>query len=279
MGIKLHEDVTCNARSKVKPAAYTVLSRQIVGRDLAHFNSGHNTSSITKANRTGNHQKIALRAATDGGFDATIIGLRLPGCSCAPVDLIDDVSLCRRWNRRHGEVGIAAQIAQQFDLSGQAAIDTDGVRVIKRPVAVNETEDHLTIVIVKQTMIVAESAAESANLPDKGFSRLAIMVNMNLDVANLLTGHLGQGFEQLVPVLLFRIKETVARLSACGITRSGTSNARPCLLPPGDPLQSCLRGTSTAKRFIVVGNRNPEALRFRASGNAPCAVAQIGGKP
>jgi hypothetical protein len=104
-------------------------------------------------------------------------------------------------------------------------------------------------------------------------------VKVNLYVADLLPGHLGQGNEQLRVVLLFGIEEAVAGLSSGGVAWGCIGNARPGLLPTSNSLYRGLHGGTSTKRLVVVHDGNPESPGFRPSEEVSGTIAEIRSKP
>src|SRR5208337_715499 len=108
-----------------------------------------------------NHEEVAMFAAADGGFCPAIKGSwTIVGIVCAPVDMVDDPPLCWGGKGRHGEIGVAAEVAEQGYLTIEAAPLAIGARVIERPVAMNEAEDCAAVLLAKEAMIVRETVAK-----------------------------------------------------------------------------------------------------------------------
>ena len=54
----------------------------------------------------------------------------------------------------------------------------------------DKSKDHLPVMVVKQTMIIAKTATESANLLNKALRGLAVVMDVNLDITNPLPRYL-----------------------------------------------------------------------------------------
>ena len=67
----------------------------------------------------------------------------------APVYLVHNPPLGCRGKRRHGEVGIATEIAQQSNFTLEPALPAILARVIQRPVAMNEAEYSPAVLLAK----------------------------------------------------------------------------------------------------------------------------------
>jgi hypothetical protein len=67
------------------------------------------------------------------------------------------------------------------------------------------------------------------DLSNKGFALLIVVVEVHLDVGDAETHHLGYTIEQVSPILLLRIKETVLGALSRGVPWSVIGNARPRL--------------------------------------------------
>jgi len=144
---------------------------------------------------------------------------------------------------------------------------------------VDEAEDHAAFVVVEQAVVVTKASAEAANLLYEAFGGLPVVVDVDLDVTDLLPGHIGERFQQLGAVLLLRLKEAVARLPAVSVAGRSVGDTRPGLLPTGDALQSSLYGGAAAERLVVVGNGDPKPPGPRPTDQIADAVAEVGGKP
>ena len=131
MGIELQEQIVADRRRQIEPTAHARRRGQIVSGDLAGLQARHQPVAEAEAERSGNHQQVALPAAANRGFDPAIEGpWPIVRMIRAPIDLVDYAPLRRRGKRRHGEIGIAAQIAQQSDFafevhlsSGRGVVD------------------------------------------------------------------------------------------------------------------------------------------------------------
>ena len=78
--------------------------------------------------------------AADGCFDAMIEAAWFGGITGGPVDPVQDTGLSGGRERGHGEVGVAAKVAEDLELAGDSAGVSGGVGVVKGPVAVDEAE-------------------------------------------------------------------------------------------------------------------------------------------
>ena len=75
-----------------------------------------------QAKRSGNHQQVArFPPPTVASIPRSKDRRPIVGVIRAPVDLVDYTALGRRGKRRHGEIGIAAEIAEQGDFALEAA--------------------------------------------------------------------------------------------------------------------------------------------------------------
>jgi hypothetical protein len=161
----------------------------------------------------------------------------------APIDLVDNVALRRRGQRRHGEIGVAAKIAKQSDLTIKAAPFAIWKRVVESPVAVNETKDSAAILLSKQSVVVCKSVTVLGDLSNKGFPLLIVVVEVYLDVGDAKVHHLGYTIKQVSPVLFLRIEKTVLGALSSGVPWSIISDER----PPVPPLRHAPKRSSNRR--------------------------------
>jgi hypothetical protein len=102
--------------------------RQVVFCNFSGLNARQQPPAESHSNRSGNHEQIAPAASAEGSFNSAIEGsgteVWIIG---APVNLVYDPSLGWLGNGRHGEIGVAAQVAQQGDLAFYATKFAIGV--------------------------------------------------------------------------------------------------------------------------------------------------------
>jgi len=145
---------------------------RVVYRNLPGFHAWHQALAEAYPDRPGDHEQIAASTSAGGGFDSTIEGSGgIVRIVCAPVYLVYDPPLRRLGNRGHGEIGVAAQIAQQGDFAFDAAALAIGAGVIQRPVAMDEAEDGAAIVPAQQTVVIYEPGAKLGDLAGKRIAR------------------------------------------------------------------------------------------------------------
>ena len=78
--------------------------------------------------------------------------------------------------RRHGEICIASEVAQQRNLAVEPASLPFRMRVIERPISVDESEHRAAMVLAKQPVIVRQSMTEFGDLADKRLALLLVVI-------------------------------------------------------------------------------------------------------
>ena len=280
MSKELQEEIVADGGSQVEPMAYARGRWQIVAGDFTGLNARPYTVCKAQADRTGNHQEIASAAAADRSFDAMIEGTgTIVGVIGAPINLVDDAALRGRGKRGHGEIGVAAQVAEQGDFSVEAAAPAIGPRVVQRPVAMNESEDGAAVLLAEQAVIAGEPAAKLGDLVDEGIALLVVVMQMHLDITKAEANHFGEAFKKLAAVIFLGIEEAVLRALAGGVLRAGGGNARPAVTPTGQTGAGDLLGCAGAQRLEMIGDGNPCAPGFAAVHLLPKAVLQVRQQP
>src|ERR1017187_10157549 len=151
MRVELYKEIVSDGWGEIEPLAYPRRSRQVVTCDFPGFQARHKAFAETHADRSGNHEQVALSPSAGCGFNSAIERSRTAvSVVCAPVDLVHNSSLGRGGKRRHGEPRLPAEIAEQGDLAIEAARRTVRVRIIKRPVAMNKAKGGASILASKQ---------------------------------------------------------------------------------------------------------------------------------
>ena len=135
------------------------------------------------------------------------------------VDLVDRRGLAGIGRGREGVVDIAAFLAQHDQLVVHAAAEAVRVRVVQRPVAVDEGPARLLRHRIDRQRVVAvdQGAGEAAQLLAQAGFGVLVMVQMDLDLAVAHAADLHQCIEVLGAVLLFRVEEAVDRAATVGV--------------------------------------------------------------
>src|SRR5580658_1996954 len=189
--IQLDEEIVANNRRNIEPLPHSLCRRHVVTGNLTCLDARHKPAAKAHRHRAGNHQEIALMTTACRCFQPMIERSRsIVGVIRAPINLVHDPPLCRRRNRRHREIGVAAELVQQRNLSVQAAPLAVWPRVVERPVSMNEAEDRAAVLLPQQPMVLGETFTVLANLFDEALTVLLIMVKVNLDIAYAGADHL-----------------------------------------------------------------------------------------
>ena len=143
----------------------------------------------------------------------------------------------------------------------------------------NETKNHPPTMVIEQTMIIPQAAAEVAHLANKALWRFIAMMNMDFDIADPLACHFCEWFKQLGVILLLRIEEAVAWTISLSIPGSRISDTWPGLLPPRHPAKRHIHRDLLAKRLVVIRDCNPQPAGFRPMYQASCSIAEVPWKP
>jgi hypothetical protein len=184
MGVELQKDIFANGRGQIKPLAYARGRWQIVTGKFARFQARQKSSAESQSERSGNHQQVALPAAANPGFGSAIKGFwKIARVVCTPINLVYYAPLGRRGSRGHGEIGVAAKIAQQSNLAIQATTLAIRTRVVERPVAMDEAEDSAAFLLPKQTVVARQAPAVFRDFPDEGIALLIVVMQMHFHIA------------------------------------------------------------------------------------------------
>src|SRR5579859_8106063 len=152
MSKEFKENVIPKARREFEPAAHAVFGGRIIGTKFTVFNSRHEALRPPKAEWTRNHQYIAACFNAGSDRNSRVIRLWFVGVVNSPVDFVDQACLRRRSTRRHGEIGIATEVAQKSNLIVQTAETAVGAGVVECPKATNESKCNDPLVFSKQAM-------------------------------------------------------------------------------------------------------------------------------
>jgi hypothetical protein len=102
---------------------------------------------------------------------------------------------------------------------------------------------------------------------------------MDFDIADSLSGHLCERFQQFAPVLLLRVEEAVSRTVARGISRCSICDTGPDLLPTSHTAKSHLHGNLLTKWLVMIRDGNPKPPGFGPAYKASCSITEVPGKP
>lgn len=232
VSVKLDKDIVADLRGQIKPPVRASRSRQIVTGEFASFDT--RKQPFTKANpeRAGDHEQIALPAASDFGLDTAIEGAGpVIGIAGAPIDLIYHATLCRGRHRGQRKIRITTEIAQESDFSVQSAKRAARKRVIQSPIAMNEAEDDAAVLFAQETVVAMKPATILGDFLDERFALFILVVKMNLDVSDAQANYFSDDVEQFAPILFLRIEEAVLGALARGIARSVVRDTRPLFAP------------------------------------------------
>src|ERR1035441_6777256 len=85
---------------------------------------------------------------------------------------------------------------------------------------------------------------------------------MHFNVADAEAHHLCYAVEQVAPILLLWVEETVLRSLAGSVPRSVVGDSWPLVPPPRHAAERGFNGTTHIQRFVVIGDGNPGTLRL-----------------
>jgi hypothetical protein len=155
------------------------------------------------------------------------------GITRAPVDLVDDSPLRRLGNSRHGEIGVAAQVAQQGDFASYTAASAIWTRVIQRPIAMDEPENCAAILPAKQAVVIRETTAKFSDLFAEGIAAFAIesevrfiVMDVHFDIADAETHQFRDAFDYFRLVAFLRVEKAVLGTLASSVSGGVLSDAR-----------------------------------------------------
>ena len=152
---------------------------------------------------------------------AALVGA-LPGeVADGPVDLVDDVGLALVRRGGEGEVGVAAGVEEEGDLLVDAAAPAVGAGVGEAPVAVDEGVALAPVRIAGEVPVRSEVVQGLEEVAAQGGGGVAVVVEVDLDLADALPGEAGEGLEPVGLVLLAGEEERVARAAAVGVAELG----------------------------------------------------------
>ena len=207
------------------------------------------------------HQVAAGRAA-DLHRHAGVVRLALARLAGGVVDAVDGARLAGVWRGRQREIGVAAFLAQYRKLVVHAASTARRVRVVERPVAVDERPDGLAGLRVARQRVVAfgQDAREAAQVLAQAVRRVVVVVKVDLDLAEPLAAQFDQRVEMFDAVLLGRKEEAVNRRPAIGVPMSRAQLRIP--LPPArHPRALDLVGGRLPARLEVVDEAEQQVAR------------------
>jgi hypothetical protein len=106
-----------------------------------------------------------------------------------------------------------------------------------------------------------------------------VVVDMDFNITNARSGELRENVENLLVVLLLRVKKRVDRLTSRTITWGEFGDPRPFSLPLVYPLQRDLARGLSEKRLVMVGDRQPYFSNWRTPDMVNQAVPNVGLEP
>ena len=278
VAVELEEDVLADTWRKRKPRVDPGAGGWVVVGELAGLDARHPASAETQARWAGDHEQIAPDSTAGAGFNAGVEAPRPGGIASGPVNLIEDARLRGGGNRGHGEVGVAAQVAEELELAGDTAPAAVGAGVVERPVAVDEAEDDAAVLATEKAVPLVQAVAEVGDLLLEAGGGVVIVVDVDFDVGGAGSAERGEGVEDLGPVLFLGVEAGEAGALSGGIARGVLGDARP-EVPPG--LDAAEGGSQriAGERLVMIGDGDPDAPGGRGSGEAASTVAEIAGQP
>jgi len=223
MRVQLDEDIISDPGSQFHPSPHALRVGHILLGELARFHAGLQPLPPPDAQRTRYHQQIAPVVRRALKRHPGIVGLGFLRIIVGPVDRVHDAGLRGLRPGGHGEIGVAAQFAQQRDFIVQAAASAIRARIVQRPIAVNEAEHRLAVLAMQQPVAGVQGFHEAVHAVQKVLAALAVVVNVNLHFAAARMARFANGVQHPWLVFLLRIEECVLRRVALGIA-----------VPPGD---------------------------------------------
>src|SRR5690606_34640633 len=112
--------------------------------------------------------------------------------------------------RGKGEIGVAAELPEKVELVVDAAVAAVGPSVGQGPVAVDERPPRSTS-RSGQERVTVEVVQGELELASKRLPRVAVVVQVNLHLAEAQLAELGERFDEVGMVLLARKEEGVPR--------------------------------------------------------------------
>ena len=170
-------------------------------------------STVTDA--SGEYKVVDLRPGT------YTVRFSLTGFVLRIVDAVDRCRLCIAGSRRHGEIGIAAGLQQDWNLVINAAPLTVAARIAKRPVSVDEpVHDFVRHRILSQNAVtVVQGLPKRVKLFFQTLRRVVVVVQVNVDFSETFFTQFSEDIEIFRAVLILWIKERMSRRSTVDITK------------------------------------------------------------
>jgi len=169
-----------------------------------------------------------------------------------------------RSSRGHGEIGIAAEVAQKGNLIVEAAEPAAGQGVIECSEPMNESEGNDAVVFPQQAVAGEQCFGEPANAVNEVLLAFAVVVQVDLDVSDSMRRHMFQRFHEVGSILLLGIEKRITGGTTGRILKL-RCNGRPTGCPSSDPLCPGILTGTVPERLIVISKEQPEPL----SGLAP----------
>jgi hypothetical protein len=136
------------------------------------------------------------------------------------------------------------------------------MRVVERPVAMNEAENGASVHLTKKPVILSQSFAELVHFANERVALLIVMMEMDFNIPNAQAGNVRYPLKKIVPVFLLGIEEAVLRGLAIGVSWGIQGNAGPTVAPTRDSAEGLLNRGSHSERFVVVRDGYPDAVNL-----------------
>ena len=177
-----------------------------------------------------------------------------------PVDLVDDRGLRLVGRGREREVGVAAGVVQQRELLVDAALLAVAARVGEAPVAVDERVPETPVGIARQVAVAGEQLQVLAERFSQRLRGVAVVMQMELDLAQPAPRQRRERLEEVGRVLLAGKEEAVARRAAVAVAKA-LDQRRVSLEPGAHPLDTLLVVHAAPQRLVVIAEREQEVAR------------------
>src|SRR5580704_2042506 len=191
-------------------------SRWIVAGERAVLES-HAEALAGECERTGDHEQSIVVVRADPSALAVRVAAAQRQITGRPVDLIDLVGLTRIGSRWKREIGVTAELVQHEQLVVHSAPAAVGPAVREAPVAVDERPAIAGLAAARQMAVLCEGVQRLGELGRERRGRVAVVMEMHLDLAEPLLCQLAEPIEEIRPVLLAGKKEAVAWRPTIGI--------------------------------------------------------------